>query len=71
MSNMYCIIPMSTLTSAPYGYLFDQVVVVRASATNARGTGTVSTPNSIGAKIRRVPDMMSTPTQGPSSDTDI
>jgi len=71
MGNMYCIIPMSTLTSAPYGYLFNQLVVVRASATNARGTGSASTPNSIGARIRSVPDAMSTPTQGPSSDTDI
>lgn len=62
---------MSTLTSAPYGYLFDQLVVVRASATNARGTGSTSTPNSSGAKIRSVPSVMSTPTQGPSSDTDI
>ena len=54
---------MSTLTSAPYGYLFDQLVVVRASATNARGTGSTSTPNSSGAKIRSVPSVMSTPTK--------
>lgn len=71
MSNMYCIIPMSTLTSAPYGYLFDQLVVVRASAQNTRGSGSTSTPNSSGARIRKVPNAMSTPTQGPSSDTDI
>lgn len=71
MSNMYCIIPMATLTAAPYGYVFDQLVVVRASAKNARGYGLTSTPNSSGARIRRVPDLMTTPTQGPSSDTDI
>lgn len=23
MTNLYCIIPMSTLTAAPYGYVFD------------------------------------------------
>lgn len=62
MSNMYCVIPMSTLTTAPYSYVFDQLVVVRVSAYNARGWGSTSTPNSSGARIRRVPDQMTTPT---------
>jgi hypothetical protein len=62
MSAMSCIIPMTTLTSAPYGYLFDQLIVVRASAFNARGFGSTSTPNSSGARIRSVPSIMSTPT---------
>lgn len=56
LTNMYCIIPMSTLTAGPYSYAFDELVEVRASATNSIGTGTVSTTNTAGAQIRQVPD---------------
>jgi len=53
-----CLIPMSTLTSAPYNYLFDDLVKVRVTAINSYGSSPVSSPNSTGARIRRVPDKM-------------
>ena len=58
---MYCVIPMSTLTAAgatdPYAYTFDQLVVVRATAHNSYGYSTTPSPsNTVGAKIRKVPD---------------
>lgn len=57
MSNLYCIIPMSTLTSSPYSLTFDQLVQVRVRATNSKGPATSYSPiNTSGAKIRSVPD---------------
>lgn len=52
---------MSVLTSSPYSYTFDSLVLVRISAYNSFGWGSTSTVNSSGAKIRRIPDTMSTP----------
>lgn len=53
-----CLIPMSDLTSNPYNYQFNDLVKVRITAFNSYGAGPVSTPNSVGARIRRVPDKM-------------
>ena len=39
MTNRYCVVPMSTLTSVTYGYVFDDTVYVRAKAVNAKGSG--------------------------------
>lgn len=47
---------MSTLTASPYNYVFDQTVLVRVYATNSYGNGLTSIANTVGAKIRRVPD---------------
>jgi hypothetical protein len=71
MSQMYCVIPMSTLTAAPYSYAFDQLVVVRASAHNTYGYSTASSSNTIGAKIRSVPNAMAIPAVVSYSDTAI
>jgi hypothetical protein len=60
---------MSDLTSSPYFYTFDNLVVVIASATNSNGNGAYSDVNTSGARIRSVPDSMSTPTITSSSDT--
>lgn len=68
---MYCIIPMSTLTSN-FGYSFDQTVYVKASAYNSYGFGTTSSANTSGAKIRKVPDQMAQPSLNVfSTDTTI
>lgn len=70
-ANLYCLIPMSTLTAAPYGYAFDELVVVKASATNAFGFGLTSAINTSGGKIRQVPDQMNTPVVVSLSTTSI
>jgi hypothetical protein len=47
---------MSTLTSAPYNYVFDDVVKVRVQASNFFGFGVLSPVNDdLGARIRVVP----------------
>ena len=71
ISALLCVVPMSTLTAAPYNYLFDNVVTVRVSAQNFYGFGLVS-PNSAstGARIRSVPVQMAAPTPGAAS-TDV
>mmetsp|Transcript_33982 Transcript_33982/g.25070 ORF Transcript_33982/g.25070 Transcript_33982/m.25070 type:complete len:194 (-) Transcript_33982:12-593(-) len=69
-AQMYCLIPMSTLTSSPYLYTFQDVVIVRASAKNAYGFGATSTPNSSGAQIRQIPDEMPTPTLVSKTETE-
>jgi hypothetical protein len=71
MSNRYCVIPMSTLTSVTYGYIFDDLVVVRAKAVNAKGSGSYSDDNSSGAKIRSVPTTMTTLAVSDYSDTSV
>lgn len=71
MANHYCIIPMSLLTITPFFYVFDDLVVVRISAQNSLGYGPTSVANSVGAKIRRIPDQMLVPTIDSSTDTEI
>lgn len=71
VTSRTCIIPMPTLTSAPYSYVFDDVVYVKVSAQNAFGFGAVSPASaSTGARIRSVPQAMVAPTEDPSS-TDV
>jgi len=66
-----CVVLMSTLTAAPFNYLFNDVVYVRVSAANFYGFGAVSpTSASTGAAIRSVPAQMSPPTEAPWS-TDV
>lgn len=69
-----CVVPMSTLTEpATFGYLFDDVVHVRVSATNSYGYGDLSDPSdATGARIRAVPSQMSPPTEDlASTDTEV
>lgn len=53
-----CLIPVPTLTSAPYNLPFDSIVVVRLQARNFFGFGLKSTPNTEGVRIRRIPSKM-------------
>lgn len=52
---------MAVLTSAPFNYVFEDLVRVKTTSTNFFGTPTFSQTNSEGARIRRVPDKMNTP----------
>mmetsp|Transcript_29138 Transcript_29138/g.28204 ORF Transcript_29138/g.28204 Transcript_29138/m.28204 type:complete len:112 (+) Transcript_29138:1276-1611(+) len=52
ISQEFCIIPMSVLTTTPYDYTFDELVEVRVSAENNEGYGPASATNTVGANIR-------------------
>ena len=62
---------MNTLTSAPYNYAFDSLVKVRVTAINFFGPGLVSSQNTSGALIRRVPDKMGVITAVSKTESDI
>jgi hypothetical protein len=62
---------MSVLTASPYLVEFDEVVVVRVSAKNSYGWSATSTPNTIGAQIRRKPDQMTAPVEVSRTDSTI
>ena len=49
MTQLYCDIPMATLSSAPYSLIQNALVVVRASALNEIGWSDLSLQNTIGA----------------------
>jgi len=71
IANLRCVVLMSTLTSAPYNYVFDDLVQVRVQATNFFGFGVLSpVSESTGARIRVVPSKMAAPTEDPSC-TDV
>ena len=55
VTNRYCSIPMTVLSSSPYSLSRGDLVVVRITAHNANGWGTVSSPNSYGSTVRTVP----------------
>lgn len=52
---MTCLVPLSTLTSAPFNYLFGDLVLVQATSTNNFGSALYSVVNTIGAEIITVP----------------
>lgn len=59
-----CVVPMSTFTSGTFGYLFDDVVLVRVRATNSYGYGLNSLAmDTTGARVRRVPSKMLAPVE--------
>jgi len=64
MSNLYCIIPMSTLTGGSFTLPVNTLVEVQIRATNSYGDGSYSSVNSVGAKTRTTPVQMSAPTEG-------
>lgn len=71
IAALRCVVPMSTLTAAPYGYVFDDLVKVRVQAANFFGFGALSPESeSTGARIRVVPSKMAAPTEDPSC-TDV
>lgn len=59
--TLTCLVPMSALTAAPFNYVFDDLVRVRATSTNFFGTGTFSGISSTGARIRQIPSKATTP----------
>jgi hypothetical protein len=71
IAALSCVVPMSTLTAAPYSYVFDDLVQVRVQAANYFGFGVLSPVSiSTGARIRVVPSQMLPPTEDPSC-TDV
>jgi len=52
---------MSVFTSLPFNYVFDDLIRIKATSTNFFGTAVFSQINTVGAKVRQVPDKMSQP----------
>jgi hypothetical protein len=62
---------MTTLTTTPFNYLFDDVVYARVSATNVYGFGSVSpASDASGVSIKGVPAQMTSPTEDLALSTD-
>ena len=53
-----CSIPMSTLATTPFNLIFNEIVYVQVSAINSYGASTPSALNTIGARLRQVPDQV-------------
>jgi hypothetical protein len=67
-----CTIPMAKFTATPLSLSLSDLIVVRASAYNANGWSTVSTSNTVGAKVRTIATTMHAPVRdASSSDTQI
>jgi hypothetical protein len=72
VSAKTCTIPMTALTASPFTLAFDDLVTIRAKATNSLGTATAYSPvNTSGARIRRIPSTMAIPTLVSYTDTSI
>lgn len=70
LSNMYCIVPMSTLRAAPFSLVFDDAIQVRAQAYNAYGWGDVSDP--VGTlSVKTEPTKMAAPVRGSGTTTSL
>jgi len=54
---------MATLLGSPHNYVYDDLIVVRASAKNAIGWGSTSSPNAAGATAKTVPQAPAQPTR--------
>ena len=55
---------MNDLTSGSFAYAFDDLVEVTVAAYNSFGDGPASNVNTIGARIRTAPTIMSDPFKG-------
>jgi hypothetical protein len=72
ISNMYCIVPMNVIISAPFGNnVLDLLIKVTVKAYNSYGWSSPSNVNLIGAKVRTVPLIMNTPIADSYSDSDV
>mmetsp|Transcript_9438 Transcript_9438/g.8956 ORF Transcript_9438/g.8956 Transcript_9438/m.8956 type:complete len:266 (+) Transcript_9438:2179-2976(+) len=71
IGNLYCVIPMSTLTLPSYSLSFQDVVKAKVSAYNSVSWSSQSSENSAGAQIRRVPDQITDLAVVSASDTSI
>jgi hypothetical protein len=67
----FCLVPLTTLTAAPYSLVFGDLVAARARAINSIGAGQYSQPNAVGATIETAPVAMLTPTRGATTLTSV
>lgn len=71
VAALTCTVPMSTLTAAPFNYVFGNVVYVKIAAVNAYGAGSWSAiSSSSGVTVASVPTQMAEPTVDLASSTD-
>ena len=71
LSNLYCLVPMTTLKASPYFLAEGSTVIATVKATNRAGDSATSSPNSVGAYIQGLPSAPPTaPSRGSQTDTD-
>jgi hypothetical protein len=61
INDLYCIIPMASLTSAPYSLTVDTLIEFVVRARNDRGWSTLSSRNTVGVFAQTVPTTMPVP----------
>ena len=60
---MYCLIPLSVLTTSPYNLVVSTLILVEVRAHNFYGWSSYSIPNTAGAHVETIPSQMSAPYQ--------
>lgn len=55
ISNMFCTVPMSNLTTSPFNLTQGELIRVRLSAKNSLGFGIASTLNTVGVLAKQKP----------------
>jgi hypothetical protein len=61
IANLYCIIPMASLTSSPYSLAVDALITFKVRARNSRDWSAVSPANTAGVLAQTVPATMTAP----------
>lgn len=61
ITNLYCIIPMASLTIAPYNLAVDALITFKVRARNSRDWSALSPANTAGVLAQKVPATMNTP----------
>lgn len=58
ITDLGCLVSMNLLTAAPTSLVLDELVTVRVSAINSKGTGATSDENTVGALTQTVPTLV-------------
>ncbi len=61
VSSLTCTIPMNVFRDDPFNLPFNTLIEVRGFAINLLGTSTASNVNTVGARVRTIPNDMTTP----------
>jgi len=69
-TDLFCEVPVQeALKVAPYSLTFDNLVVAKVQALNARGWSDLSNVNTVGERIKTAPTRMSLPRRDNKTDT--
>lgn len=68
LTSTYCIIPITSLRSAPYSLVKLDLIKAKVRARNVRGWSELSLANTAGATVKTEPEQMGVPVNGPLTD---